>query len=145
MPVGWAHHNWVDVKYGPRRDGRWRVEDLLALQRRHDWPDPSIWITEGGYQFTVRRDGPDRFLVDRGGVADPAHPDVYAEQVTKLTENWRAMSRLPVRLWSQYQVNDRDTRFQSALRGPVRADASGAIRPAADPYPAYALWPKLRA
>ena len=145
VPVGWAHHNWVDVKYGPRESGRWRVEDLLAMQRRHDWPDPSIWITEGGYQFTVRRDGPDRFLVDPAGTADSAQPDVYAEQVAKLTANWHAMARLPVRLWSQYQVHDGATRFQSALRGPVRTAASGTVSPAADPYPAYALWPKLRA
>ncbi len=148
VPVGWAHHNWVDVKYGPRENGRWRVEDLLALQRRHEWPNPSIWITEGGYQFTVRRDGPPgtgRFLVDPAGTADPAQPDVYAEQVARLTANWQAMSRLPVRLWSQYQVHDGDVRFQSALRGPVRTDASGTIRPSVDPYPAYALWPKLRA
>lgn len=146
VPVGWAHHNWVDVKYGPRASGRLRVEDLLTLQRKHDWPDPSVWITEGGYQFTVHRDGPagtGRFLVDPTGTADSRHRDVYAEQVALLSANWRAMSRLPVRLWSQYLVNDTDARFQSALRGPVQTDASGAIRPAAEPYPAYDLFPTL--
>ncbi|MGB2712294.1 MAG: hypothetical protein WBC33_12365, partial [Conexibacter sp.] len=107
-----------------------------------------VWITEGGYQFTVRRDGAGssaRFVVDPAGTADPAQRDVYGEQVACLTANWRAMSRLPVRLWSQYQVHDADVRFQSALRGPVRTAASGAIRPSATPYPAYALWPRLAA
>lgn len=143
VPVGWAHHNWVDVKYGPRESGRWRVEDLLRLQRRHDWPDPAIWITEGGYQFTVKRAGPDRFVVDANGTADPAQPDVYAEQAAKLAANWTAMAKLPVRAWSQYQVHDQDVRFQSALHGPVRTDATGAVRPAAASYPAYDVWPTL--
>ena len=33
VPVGWAQHNYADVKHGPQADGRWRVERLLELQR----------------------------------------------------------------------------------------------------------------
>ncbi len=149
VPVGWSQHNYADVKHGPLPDGRWRVERLLELQRAHDWPEPSVWLTEGGYQFGVRRDGwiaPDveRWVVDAASTADPEQPDAYAEQAAALQRNWSAMARLPVRLWSQYQVNDRDVRFQSSLRGPVRDTPAGRI--AYDPpYPAYALWPQLAA
>jgi hypothetical protein len=147
LPVGWAQHNYADVKLGPEADGRWRVERLLDLQRAHDWPDPSVWLTEGGYQFGVRRDGwivPDveRWIVDPGRTNDPSHPDVFAEQVAAITTNWTAMSQLPVRLWTQYQVNDRDVRFQSGLRGPVRETPAGRVLHD-PPYPAYALWPTL--
>ncbi|HEU4703875.1 MAG TPA: hypothetical protein VFS37_15450 [Conexibacter sp.] len=147
VPVGWAQHNYADVKLGPEPDGRWRVERLLELQRAHGWPEPSVWLTEGGYQFGVRRDGwiaPDleRWVVDPLRTHDPAHPDVYAEQVAAIEANWRAMARLPVRLWSQYQVNDRDVRFQSSLRGPVQESPAGRL-PNDPPYPAYALWPTL--
>jgi hypothetical protein len=145
--VGWAQHNYADVKHGPLPDGRWRVERLLELQRAHDWPEPSVWLTEGGYQFGVRRDGwiaPDveRWVVDSATIADPAHADVYAEQTAAIEANWRAMARLPVRLWTQYQVNDRDVRFQSSLRGPIRETPAGRI-PYDPPYPAYDLWPTL--
>lgn len=147
VPVGWAHHNYADVKHGPEPDGRWRVERLLELQAAHGWPEPSVWLTEGGYQFSVRRDGwlrPDleRWVVDPAETADAAHADVYAEQVAKLQANWDAMARLPVRVWTQYQVHDRDVRFQSSLRGPVRDTPAG--RAVHDPpYPAYDLWPTL--
>jgi hypothetical protein len=147
VPVAWAHHNYLDVKHGPQpASGRWRVEDVPELQRAHGWPAPEAWLTEGGYQFAVRRDGPDpgRYVVDPARTADPAQPDAYAEQVAKLRANWEAMARLPeVRLWTQYQVNDTDVRFQSSLRGPVRAAADGAREPNDPPYPAYALWPTL--
>ncbi len=142
VPVGWAHHNWVDVKYGPRVSGRWRVEDLLDMQRRHAWPQPAVWITEGGYQFSVRRTGADRYVVDHDATADPSQPDALAEQVARLRANWSAMARLPVRAWSQYQVHDRDVRFQSGLRGPVQDTPAGRVLHD-PPYPAYALWPTL--
>ncbi|HEV7774548.1 MAG TPA: hypothetical protein VGO48_14800 [Conexibacter sp.] len=149
LPVGWAQHNYADVKLGPEADGRWRVERLLELQRTHDWPDPSVWLTEGGYQFGVRRDGwiaPDveRWIVDPRSTKNPAHPDAFAEQVAAITTNWTAMSQLPVRLWTQYQVNDRDVRFQSGLRGPVQDTPAGRV-PHDPPYPAYELWPTLAA
>lgn len=149
VPVGWAQHNYADVKLGPEADGRWRVERLLELQRTHGWPDPSVWLTEGGYQFGVRRDGwiapeLERWVVDPRRTNDPAHPDAYAEQVAAITANWAAMSRLPVRLWSQYQVNDRDVRFQSGLRGPVQDTPAGRVLHD-PPYPAYGLWPTLSA
>jgi hypothetical protein len=149
VPVGWAQHNYADVKHGPQADGRWRVERLLELQRAHGWPEPSVWLTEGGYQFGVRREGwvaPDlaRYVVDPARTADPAHPDVFAEQVGALARNWTAMAQLPVRLWTQYQVNDREVRFQSSLRGPVRDTPTGRI-PCDPPYPAYATWPALAA
>jgi len=54
------------------------------------------------------------------------------------------MAQLPVRVWTQYQVNDRDVRFQSGLRGPVRETPAGRL-PNDPPYPAYALWPTLSA
>ncbi len=149
VPVGWAHHNYADVKHGPEDDGRWRVERLLELQAQHGWPEPSVWLTEGGYQFGVRRDGwiaPDveRWVVDPARTADRAHADVYAEQVARIGENWTAMSRLPVRAWTQYQVHDRDVRFQSGLRGPVRDTPAGRVVHD-PPYPAYDLWPQLAA
>jgi hypothetical protein len=149
LPVGWAQHNYADVKHGPEVDGRWRVERLLDLQRMHDWPEPSVWLTEGGYQFGVRRDGwiaPDleRWIVDPGRTNDPSHADVFAEQVAAITANWTAMSQLPVRLWTQYQVNDRDVRFQSGLRGPVQDTPAGRVLHD-PPYPAYGLWPTLAA
>jgi hypothetical protein len=149
VPVGWAHHNYADVKHGREDDGRWRVERLLELQAAAGWPAPSVWLTEGGYQFGVRRDGwiaPDveRWVVDPARTADPAQPDAYAEQVARLQENWTAMARLPVRVWTQYQVHDRDVRFQSGLRGPVRDTPAGhAVHD--PPYPAYDLWPQLAA
>jgi hypothetical protein len=147
VPLGWAHHNYADVKHGREADGRWRVERLLELQAQHGWPEPSVWLTEGGYQFGVRRDGwiaPDleRWVVDPARTADAAHADVYAEQVARIRENWDAMRRLPVRVWSQYQVHDRDVRFQSGLRGPVSETPAGRI-PHDPPYPAYDLWPRL--
>jgi hypothetical protein len=146
VPVGWAHHNYADVKHGPQPSGRWRVEDLLALQRRHGWPDPSVWLTEGGYQFAVRHAGPEpwRYLVDPAAT-DPGEPDAYAEQAAQLAANWSAMTRLPVRLWTQYQVNDADVRFQSALRGPIASGPGGGPLPHDPPYPAYGLWPALSA
>jgi hypothetical protein len=147
VSVGWAHHNYADVKHGREPDGRWRVERLLELQAAYGWPEPAVWLTEGGYQFAVRRDGQiapdlDRYLVDPARTADPAHPDVYAEQAAKLSENFAAMARLPVRVWAQYQVHDRDVRFQSGLRGPVRDTPAGRVVHD-PPYPAYALWPTL--
>jgi len=149
VPVGWAQHNYADVKLGPQADGRWRVERLLELQRAHGWPEPSVWLTEGGYQFGVRRDGwiaPDleRWIVDPRRTHDAAHADVYAEQVAAIERNWAAMARLPVRVWTQYQVNDRDVRFQSSLRGPVQDTPAGRVLHD-PPYPAYALWPTLAA
>lgn len=149
VPVGWAQHNYADVKLGPEADGRWRIERLLELQRAHDWPDPSVWLTEGGYQFGVRRDGwiaPDleRWVVDPRRTNDPAHPDAFAEQAAAITTNWAAMAQLPVRLWTQYQVNDRDVRFQSGLRGPVQDTPAGRVLHD-PPYPAYGLWPTLAA
>jgi hypothetical protein len=149
VPVGWAQHNYADVKHGPEADGRWRVERLLELQHAYDWPEPSVWLTEGGYQFGVRRDGwiaPDveRWVVDPDRTRDPSHPDVFAEQAAALTANWTAMSQLPVRLWTQYQVNDRDVRFQSGLRGPVQDTPAGRVLHD-PPYPAYGLWPTLAA
>ena len=54
------------------------------------------------------------------------------------------MTALPVRVRTQYQVNDRDVRFQSSLRGPVREAATGRL-PNDPPYPAYGLWPTLAA
>lgn len=147
VSLGWAQHNYADVKHGPLPDGRWRVERLLDLQRAHGWPDPSVWLTEGGYQFAVRRDGwraPGlaRWVVDPVRTANPASPDAYAEQVAAIERNWAAMAGLSVRLWTQYQVNDRDVRFQSSLRGPVRETAAGRL-PNDPPYPAYDLWPRL--
>lgn len=149
LAVGWAQHNYADVKLGPEADGRWRVERLLELQRAHDWPDPSVWLTEGGYQFGVRRDGwiaPDveRWTVDPARTNDPSHPDAFAEQVAAIEANWQAMAALPVRLWTQYQVNDRDVRFQSGLRGPVQDTPAGRVLHD-PPYPAYGLWPTLAA
>jgi hypothetical protein len=149
VPVGWAHHNYADVKHGPEADGRWRVERLLDLQAQHGWPEPAVWLTEGGYQFGVRRDGwiaPDveRWVVDPAKVADPEQPDVYAEQVARIEDNWAAMARLPVRAWTQYQVHDRDVRFQSGLRGPVQETPAGRVVHD-PPYPAYDLWPRLAA
>lgn len=146
VPVAWAHHNYADVKHGPQAGGRWRVEDVLELQHANGWPQPAVWLTEGGYQFAVRRDGPDpaRYVVDPARTMDPTQPDAYAEQVAKLRANWDAMARIPeVRLWTQYLVNDTDVHFQSSLRGPVRVAANGATEPNDPPYPAYALWPAL--
>jgi len=147
VPVGWAHHNYADVRHGREDDGRWRVERLLELQALHGWPEPSVWLTEGGYQFAVRRDGwiaPDveRWVVDPTDTADPVHADAYAEQVAKLQENFAAMAQLPVRVWAQYQVHDRDVRFQSGLRGPVRDTPAGRVVHD-PPYPAYDLFPQL--
>lgn len=138
VPVGWAHHNYADVKHGPQEDGRWRVERLLDLQRLHAWPEPSVWLTEGGFQFAVRRDGADpaRYVAAAATETD--------EQAASLSANWAAMARLPVRLWTQYLVNDRDVRFQSSLRGPVAETPAGRV-PHDPPYPAYALWPTLAA
>jgi hypothetical protein len=149
VPVGWAQHNYADVKHGPLADGGWRVERLLELQRAHDWAEPSVWLTEGGYQFGVRREGwvaPDveRWVVEPASTADPAQPDVLAEQVAAIERNWAAMAQLPVRLWTQYQVNDRDVRFQSSLRGPVRETPAGRVLND-PPYPAYDRWPGLAA
>jgi len=150
VAVGWAQHNYADVKHGPEADGRWRVERLLELQAAHEWPEPSVWLTEGGYQFGVRRAGwiaPDleRWVVDPAKTTDPvAHADVYAEQVAAIEANWQAMARLPVRVWTQYQVNDRDVRFQSSLRGPVQDTPTGRLLHD-PPYPAYTLWPTLNA
>ena len=98
VPVGWAQHNYAEVKHGPLDDGRWRVERLLELQREHGWPEPSVWLTEGGYQFGVRRagwvaPGLERWIVDPARTADAAHADVYAEQASALQRNfarWRA-------------------------------------------------------
>ncbi|HEX4806400.1 MAG TPA: hypothetical protein VFU94_10915, partial [Conexibacter sp.] len=149
VPVGWAHHNYADVKHGPRADGRWRVERLLDLQRAHDWPQPAVWLTEGGYQFDVHRagwtaPGVVRWVVDgrpAGGTPPPA-TDPLAVQSAAIERSWAAMAALPVRLWTQYLVNDRDVRFQSSLRGPVRETPAGRL-PNDPPYPAYALWPSL--
>jgi len=142
VPVGWAQHNYADVKHGPLADGRWRVERLLDLQRAHGWPEPSVWLTEGGYQFGVRRAGWAAPGVVRY-VLDP-RADALAEQADAIERNWAAMARLPVRLWTQYQVNDRDVAFQSSLRGPVRETPAGRL-PNDPPYPAYARWPLLAA
>jgi len=148
-PVGWSQHNYADVKLGPEPDGRWRAERLLELQQAHGWPEPSVWLTEGGYQFGVRRDGwiapeVERWVVDPRRTRDTAHLDAYAEQAAALAANWQAMTKLPVRLWTQYQVNDRDVRFQSSLRGPVQDTPAGRVLHD-PPYPAYALWPTLAA
>jgi hypothetical protein len=150
VPVGWAHHNYMDVKYGPQRDGRWRVEELLGLLDEHGWDGGDgggVWLTEGGYTFGVRQDGPDpgHWLVDPGKTASGRYADVFAEQAALLQANWEAMAGLPVRLWSQYQVNDRDVRFQSGLRGPVRDQPDGTRALFDPPYPAYDLWPRLGA
>lgn len=142
-PVGWSQHNYADVKYGVQTgpgSGRWRAEEAIELLGAGGWPDPALWLTEGGYQFGVTETAPLVWVVDPQKTADPGSADVFAEQVAKLTENWDAMARLPVRLWSQYLVNDKDVRFQSGLRGPVRGGV-----PFDPPYPAYALWPTLGA
>lgn len=148
-PVGWALHNYSDVKRGPQRDGpgrgRWRTQESAELLAAAGWPDPAVWLTEGGYQFAVRSAGGDRWAVDPAKTADPAQPDAFAEQVTLLRANWEAMSGLPVRLWTQYQVNDLPERFQSSLRGPASRRADGGWTVNDPPYPAYALWPQLGA
>ncbi len=50
-----------------------------------------------------------------------------------------------MRLWTQYFVNDKDVRFQSSLRGPVRVGPDGVKTPNDPPYPAAELWPQLGA
>jgi hypothetical protein len=140
-PVGWAHHNYADVKHGVQDSGRWRAEDAIALLTRYGWADPAVWLTEGGYEFDVRRVGsgiPQPYVV-----ADP--PAATAEQARLIAANWAAMAQLPVRLWTHYLVNDRDVRFQSSLRGPVQANPAGAVVPCDPPYPAYAMWQGLGA
>ncbi|ADB54255.1 hypothetical protein [Conexibacter woesei] len=150
-PVGWSQHNYYDVKYGPQTEGpargRWRAEETVALLRAAGWPDPAVWLTEGGYQFDVRRASarPNHYVVDPTETADPQYPDAYAEQAAKLERNWRAMAALPVRMWTQYLVNDFDVHFQSSLRGPLRTAPDGTAAPQEPPYPAYALWPTLTA
>ena len=149
LPVGWSQHNYADVKYGPQREGpgagRWRAQEAIDLLRAGGWSDPALWLTEGGYQFGVTRQAPDFWVVDAAGTVDPGQPDVFAEQVAKLRANWEAMAALPVRLWTQYFVNDRDVRFQSSLRGPLQLGPDGALTPHDPPYPAYELWPRLGA
>lgn len=150
VPVGWAHHHYMDVKHGPAADGRWRVEALLELLAAHGWDGGDgggVWLTEGGYPFAVRKAGPQpgRYVVDPTRTVADRHPDAFAEQVACLRANWEAMARLPVRLWTQYLVHDLDVRFQSSLRGPVRPGPDGAPTPPAPPYPAAALWPRLGA
>lgn len=148
-PVGWSQHNYADVRYGPQRDGpgrgRWRAQEAVDLLRTASWPDPALWLTEGGYQFGVRRIDESRWRVDPARTAGAEAADAFAEQIALLRANWEAMERLPVRLWTQYQVHDQDERFQSSLRGPVRRTADGAAHPHEPPYPAYALWPQLGA
>lgn len=148
-PVGWSLHNYTDVKYGVQRSGpgggRWRAEETVDLLRLGGWPDPGVWLTEGGYQFKTRAAGADVFHVDPARTADPAAADAFAEQVALLRANWEAMAALPVRMWTQYKVNDLDERFQSALRGPARPQPDGTWAAAEPPYPAYALWPQLGA
>jgi hypothetical protein len=148
-PVGWALHNYTDVRYGVQRRGPgrglWRAQETVELLRRGGWPDPAVWLTEGGYQFKTRAAGSDVFHVDPALTADPGQPDAFAEQVALLRANWEAMAALPVRMWTQYKVNDLDERFQSALRGPARQQPDGSWVAAEPPYPAYALWPQLGA
>jgi len=148
-PVGWAQHNYADVKHGVQRggpgDGRWRAEEAVELLRAAGWPDPAVWLTEGGYQFAVRPARGERWLVAAGKTADPAAADVFSEQVALLRANWEAMARLPVRMWTQYLVNDQLERFQSSLRGPARRRPDGSWQLNDPPYPAYALWPQLGA
>jgi hypothetical protein len=150
-PVGWAQHNYADVKYGPVSDdsepahGRWRAQETIALLDDAGWHDPAVWLTEGGYQFSVRRGtAPGAWVVNPTATADRASHDVYAEQVARLSDNWAAMSRLPVRLWTQYIVNDEDVYFQSGLRRAEPA-AAGGFQVSDAPYPAYRLWPRLGA
>lgn len=148
-PVGWSHHNYVDVKRGPQTEGpgagRWRAEETIDLLRAGGWPDPSLWLTEGGYQFaTVRASAdPNHWVVAPEKTADPAQPDAYAEQAATIAANWAAMAQLPVRMWTQYLVNDFDVRWQSGLRGPLRTAADGTAVQHDPPYPAYGLWPTL--
>ncbi|MDO8211551.1 hypothetical protein [Conexibacter sp. CPCC 206217] len=148
-PVGWSQHNYGDVKYGPQQEGPgrglWRAQEAIELLRTGGWPDPALWLTEGGYQFGVSETAPDVYVVDPAKTAGDDAKDAFAEQVAKLAENWTAMAQLPVRLWSQYLVNDKDVRFQSSLRGPVRTAPDGTRVPFDPPYPAYALWPTLGA
>ncbi|MDO8184349.1 hypothetical protein Q5424_04450 [Conexibacter sp. JD483] len=149
LPVGWSQHNYADVKYGPQQEGpgagRWRAQEAIDLLGSGAWPDPGLWLTEGGYQFGVTEAAPQVWRVDPAKVADPASADVFAEQVAKLQANWEAMEQLPVRLWTQYFVNDKDVRFQSSLRGPVRVGPDGVRTPNDPPYPAADLWPRLGA
>jgi hypothetical protein len=150
-PVGWSQHNYADVKYGIQSGpdnpggGRWRAHEAIELLRDGGWPDPALWLTEGGYQFGVSETVPLVYVVDPQKTAVAGSGDVFAEQVAMLTENWNAMAKLSVRLWSQYLVNDLDVRFQSGLRGPVRTAPDGTRVPFEPPYPAYAIWPTLGA
>lgn len=148
-PVGWAMHNYTDVKRGIQTSGpgagRWRAQETVDLLRAAGWPDPAVWLTEGGYQFATRAVGAETFHVDPARTAGPDAPDAFAEQVALMRANWEAMAALPVRMWTQYKVNDLDERFQSSLRGPARRRADGSWAAADPPYPAYALWPRLGA
>ena len=148
-PVGWAQHNYADVKHGVQRDGpgrgRWRAQEAVDLLRVGGWPDPAVWLTEGGYQFAVRAAGAGCFEVARERTARAASADVFAEQAALLRANWEAMAALPVRMWTQYQVHDQHEWFQSSLRGPARQRPDGSWALHEPPYPAYALWPQLGA
>ena len=111
------------MSYGstPRRAGSWSGRARMMTLSK------SSWLTSRPCARTVAV-----YSCPGGTGSAPICPDGF-------TVFWAFL------MWSQYLVNDTDVRFQSGLRGPVRADPSGAIQPAVDPYPAYELWPALGA
>jgi hypothetical protein len=127
VPVGWAQHNYRDVKRETSAD-KSRAQHVIALLHDVGWPglDQRLWLTEGGYNLGA-------------GFRDP---DAKDEQARKIEKSVEEMRRVPeVCLWTQHTVNDIGTNdFHAGLRDAFRYGS--AAGPGA-PRPAYEAWKRV--
>ena len=123
VPVGWAHHNYRDIKRGTSAEES-RARRVIGLLRSAGWPgDGRLWLSEGGFNLG-------------SGVRDAEARDGQARRIEASIEEMR---RLPeVCLWTQHTINDIATNdFHAGLRDAFRYGSPAG--PGA-PRPAFEAW-----
>jgi hypothetical protein len=117
-PIGWSHHNYRDVRRGPRAEES-RAAAVAALLRERRWAgwDGRLWLTEGG--LNVGDEGDD--------------PAALGRQARSLRRSFDEMRRLPEAfMWTHHTIHDLpDNAFRAGLRGEFRpGEGPGPARPA---------------
>ena len=121
VPVEWSQHNYKDVKYEDPASTS-RAKQTIDLLHAASWPNPELWLTEGGYNLG-------------SAWADAAARDA---QAAKIQKSYEAMRTLPeVTMWTQHGINDIGSNsFKSGLRD----DFDYALPGPGSARPAWATW-----
>src|SRR4051794_37013753 len=121
VPVEWSQHNYKDDKYEDPASTS-RAKQTIDLLHAASWPNPELWLTEGGYNLG-------------SAWADAAARDA---QAAKIQKSYEAMRTIPeVTMWTQHGINDiASNSFKSGLRD----DFDYALPGPGSARPAWTTW-----